>query len=319
LELCCPSDLSAEQRKLVKSAAEALGFTTRSFGMGADRQIYIFRPTHQLTPASKHADALGLSIKPSVSPDSSASTDDDLCDAGSEESLDSGRESSPRSPPKSPYSIKNSFIHFQGFDENHAGDPRIVQSMPEGKFAEALAKEVGACAKADATGVREARARPSPLGLEVEVDTCDDSANLEGQMGFPSTPDAHASMEGFHESIVRADTPSWTVHQREPVVSVLPCGMWSPQTCPATSSMVALSEQPLAPPRLTPGASVILCNLAKQPSFNGRRGVISSFDPEFGRYNVQLDTDDIPKFKVKPENVILAAPLNASTGYTPGI
>jgi hypothetical protein len=300
-----------------------------------DRQIHIYR-------VMQSSESIKCSAVP-LTPDSLDSTDEEPCDARSVDSIDSDRES---------YSIKNSFIHFEDIFANSERDTRVTRSMPEGKFAEEVRKEVEAAVQMKSR--RADKARPPPILSDVEDDCLEERDEGRTVIDCPSTPEAETDMRGFHQ--VSACTPlrfsgelvqsMWTVVPPQPSVTVLPCAMWTPTApplviaprciaaSPAGVPLAGLGPMPAvtpeatelrqgpAPPRLTPGASVILCNLARQPSFNGRRGVIDSFDADCGRYNVLLDTvpDTQPVsgaqtvFKVKAENVCLAAPQSLVDG-----
>merc|ERR1719387_807677 len=50
-EYAFPAGLSVEERKVVKTVAEKLGLSSRSFGMGSERQIHIFKPASSVTAA----------------------------------------------------------------------------------------------------------------------------------------------------------------------------------------------------------------------------------------------------------------------------
>merc|ERR1719428_2239502 len=64
-------------------------------------------------------------------------------------------------------SIKNSFVHFEG-DSEENGDPRIIQSMPNGKFAENIEAEKAASV---AKHKRQTKAKPIPFSEDPEVET----------------------------------------------------------------------------------------------------------------------------------------------------
>merc|ERR1719174_2093734 len=53
-EYAFPAGLTVEERKAVKSAAEKFGLSSRSFGMGSERQIHIF----------KHASSMAATLEP---------------------------------------------------------------------------------------------------------------------------------------------------------------------------------------------------------------------------------------------------------------
>lgn len=338
LEYSFPSELSAKERKVVKEEAERLGLSTKSFGMGLDRRIHIFRPSTPPSPSlspsqpelstiSAQNSAKNTFIDEPIDSQRLAAAPDPAADMSSvpqsctsqvetestqvetestTDSLDSSRIgcSDPGSGSNKSYSIKNSFVHFP--DETSHADPRIIKSMPEGKFEEALLIELEM--KRD-----QGLVRPSPLSLEL-----DDSDKTYQGMVFPSTPDAEMSCRSFHQldaAIAEAEQlpPAvWGLDPSPPVLP-LPSALWMSPMPPAPPSITPLLPQ--IPELLAPGTVVQLCGLSNQPAFNGARGTISSFDREMSRYNISLDVASGAQkgrmVKVKAENVIVSMPLSA--------
>lgn len=197
--------------------------------------------------------------------------------------------------------IKNSFLHFEETDAKENEDPRIIQSMPNGKFAEAVQAEH---AKALMATPAKAVAKPQVL-----------PENMEEPQGmtFPSTPNAETSYK-----VLDSQYPS-----QEPAVSVLAPAVWNPAApvCPMApivecSPKVAVSgpavpmPPPGPPPRLAPGTPVAVCGLVNQPAFNGLHGAVSAFDEQCGRYNIMLDmgAGNQKLVKLKVENLVVSQP-----------
>jgi hypothetical protein len=354
------SDLSVEERKVVKSVAEMLGLRTQSFGMGADRRIHVFPPLKPTQPSTRSEvkysvkntfvdwpvdtqedvvgpEALSLpaglfrvhlaepddaggklssinvtSSKGTITPptiDSLVSTDAEPSDTESVEYSSSDRESVP---------VKNTFVHFVEVGIHEDVDPRIIQSMPAGSFADALEKEADVSLNQSASRTRS---------LNILVEDLDGHGSSESdQVVFPSTPDAGTAL-GPPISF------SFAPMSEETHVMGFPPAMWAPtglsgdsasgvplqgDSClrvgasGQSSHATAVAGLGLAQPCLTPGTGVIICNLERQPAFNGLRGTVHSFDSDNGRYNVLLDSTEHcgqRTAKLKPENLILEAPV----------
>jgi hypothetical protein len=327
-EYAFPPELSSDDRKLVKKAADRLGLPSQSLGMGSDRRIHIFRPPQSSTPEpqarlQKFAPVEYLvkntfidgpvdQEQPPVGPQSLSMPADTFQEVLAAEIVSSSVainplakvDESPRTQSGTPagepsdsvremYSFKNTFIHFEETNSKDNGDSRIIQSMPAGKFAEGLEEENAAAAAAAA---RMAKVVPSAL--------CDQALDSEQAMDtFPQTPDADAArcqafsfaaMNGFEwppssEAIVCPPAP---------FIAAPPA--WQASTPPAMNVL-----QPTWP-AMTDGTSVVVSGLTNQPGFNGLQGIISSFDVESGRYNVLLDMGPGKQrmAKLKRENLI---------------
>merc|ERR1719265_736721 len=93
----------------------------------------------------------------------------------------------------------------------------------------------------------------------------------------------------------------------EPVTS-------TPATLPrSTNGIVAAGRHLLAP-----GTEVMVQGLVKAPAFNGRCGVVQSWDQERERYNILLSMPSAEsgyqQAKVKPENMLLTIPGGSFSG-----
>eukprot|EP00746_Dinoflagellata_sp_MGD_P164827 gnl/MRDRNA2_/MRDRNA2_93720_c0_seq1.p1 gnl/MRDRNA2_/MRDRNA2_93720_c0~~gnl/MRDRNA2_/MRDRNA2_93720_c0_seq1.p1 ORF type:complete len:443 (+),score=106.49 gnl/MRDRNA2_/MRDRNA2_93720_c0_seq1:82-1410(+) len=370
-EYAFPANLSVEERKLVKSAAEKFGLSTKSFGMGGERKIHVFKavkysvkntfvdgpvdpaesaatilgPAHQSMPAGglqAHIAAEEMTV-PS---EQTSALVDKLSTKGNKEqetplnSQSGGSTADSDSDVQEPtISIKNSFVHFEG-DSDESGDPRIVQSMPDSKFAEHLRAE-----KWEAKNAVDQKSRPLPVSQDP-----DPEVEAVAAMEIPSTPNAETSFGTVPFSSVTAcpamehppasfPVAQWpqNIAPQDPSVTVLPPASWAPQTPFATpqdpsvtvlqpacwaqgahpmfppgppSLMPTLEES--APSSFVPGTAVVLCGLASQPAFNGLRGTVSSYDADCGRYNIVVDAGPNAArkmVKVKFQNLVLAQPV----------
>merc|ERR1712025_1184942 len=82
--------------------------------------------------------------------------------------------------------------------------------------------------------------------------------------------------------------------------------MGAPLPMPPTWCAQAAPAMNMLPPTWPAMTSVVVTGLTNQPGFNGLRGIISSFDTETGRYNVQLDMGPGKQrmAKLKCENLV---------------
>jgi len=251
-EYAFPAELSAEKRKLVKMTAEKFGLATKSFGMGSDRQIHIFKPALSTKPELQ---TIEYSVKntfvdgPVESQSSPVGPAHQSMPVGglqahlvAEEiatptdrsnlleklgSTQSKAEEEPRESQSSgstadsesetaqdpTVSIKNSFVHFEG-DSEESGDPRITQSMPNGKFAETIEAE---------KAVKQ-KGRPLPFSENPEQE-----AERTCTMEFPSTPNAEMTCGPEHGQMFPAvnSVPATTIPQ-DSFVTILPPACWTP-------------------------------------------------------------------------------------------
>jgi len=221
-----PAELTARERKTVKMAAEKLGLSSRSFGMGMQRQIYIFKANSNESPRSS--------------------------DTGST------AESESQGPAVEFVSIKNSFVHFKESSKAEHVDPRIIQSMPNGKFGESLKADMIAAAGAQK---ENAKRKLVPLLLsnneEAETEMC------SGEL-FPATPTADTNCE-IRDQALLVQAGQWMPSSKPAVpdcasTMVLPSAMFVP---PATT-MTALPPTTLIPP--SPSTAVLQPSLARQGS-----------------------------------------------------
>lgn len=366
-EYAFPAGLSVEERKLVKSSAEKLGLSSRSFGMGIDRQIHIFKPASSTTHVGQPirysvkntfvdgpldaSESQEAGVGPAFQSMPVGSLQEHLAvEEGSfaATSLVKGNGSSRNSEVDTgstvdsdseafcpPIPIKNSFVHFDD-DSAENADPRIVQSMPAGTFAQNIEEEKAGTAKT-------ANRKGKPLPLSEDIETQTSSAML-----FPCTPNAENQIMFDARHLEAVSVAQWIpLTMAAPEQSSTDC---SPAFCApsapvqtllnaestpvAESPPVAVGPQglpqgpspgvpqglpqaqpmpPQAPPQTSfgPGTPVVLQNLANQPGFNGLRGVVSGFDADCERYNVMIEIGPHAArrlVKVKANNLV-AQPL----------
>lgn len=216
--------------------------------------------------------------------------------------------------------IKNTFVHFET-DSDENGDPRIIQSMPNGKFAESIKAEKEA---GPARGKRSDR--PMPFQDDPEEDTERLSALL-----FPATPNAEGHIIALDDNMpVSKDVPvvQWAAPATamlESSITVLPPAFWKPSPAqilcdspitprqqeqpkgPTQEQVSGPATQLAAPvPPLLPGTPVVVSGLASQPMYNGLRGWVSDFDSYHSRYNIIIEIGPNAQrsmVKVKPHNL----------------
>lgn len=344
-----PAELSADERRLVKVTAEKLGLSSRSFGMAAERRIHIFKasktpaseamqfsvkntfidglttdeeaakvgPAHQFMPvcggaqdslAAEEPAELGSAVdKLSRSPTSSQ---DDTVDTAFD---NASSEASSSDQQDSTLCIKNTFVHI---DANENGDPRIVQSMPNCKFAETLEADMLAAATA-AAAAKLAKQNRKPLPLAEEPATT-------GLELFPSTPNADSLPAVLRDLCPNEEAqatpmvhwvPSGAQYQSAaeyPCITTLPPASWVSSSAPVHGYQPVSVPQAPPPPSFAPGTPVVLTGLASQPDFNGRHGTVRSFDAESSRYNIMLEmcpNANQRMVKVKFQNLLFSQPM----------
>merc|ERR1719171_3058188 len=131
------------------------------------------------------------------------------------------------------YCFKNSFVHFKEADAESSADARIITSMPEGKFVEALRME-----KEKARALQ----RPSPICMDDELES-----RIPTGMTFPSTPDAENNFDHpfpFHQSAMITQQQQQQQQMAQPyqlplAVSMLSPALWTP-TASASLTVTAM-------------------------------------------------------------------------------
>lgn len=325
-EYTFPAELSAEERKLVKIAAEKSGLSSQSLGISGERRIHIFKPAASTTQETVHVNG---SLKTAEEKNTLVDSAHQSIPAGGLPDNEPGSSADSGSQPKDPtIIIKNTFLHVDS-DSKENGDPRITQSMPNGKFVQTIEDEMLAAATATAAAkLAKQDRKPLPLSEEPRQETA----------LFPSTPNGEtlpAILQDLRCEAVSvvpppAHDPSITIlppaaiHQdlrgeavsvvpppaQDPSITILPPASWMPSITAPTPNYNVPSPAPVydypgavsvpqtppqAPPQapaipgFVPGTPVMLTGLANQPDFNGLRGTVSSFDADSSRYNILLD------------------------------
>jgi hypothetical protein len=357
-EYAFPAELNAHDRKLVKKIAEKFGLPSCSYGMGSERRIHIFRPAASTVQVLKpveysvkntFVDSIMTSPSPSdpahqsmpvgfqehiaaeeaVPPKELGATLVEKLDVmlgKTNKMKDSPRHSqsggstadSESESPDPTISIKNTFVHFENDSEENA-DPRIIQSMPSGKFAESVDAEKQA---------RTARQnRPVPFS-----DDAEDEAEKESALVFPATPNAEGHIRALDEMPAMESTPSpvpvvqWVSPNTamfDQSITVLPPALWKPSPAQILiDSPIGAKQQqkpePIAqqsshmPSPLLPGTPVIVNGLASQPTYNGLVGLVIDFDSHHSRYNIAIEVGASAQrcmVKVKPGNLTIVQPV----------
>jgi hypothetical protein len=300
--------LSAKERKLVKTTAEKFGLSSRSLGMGLERQIHIFKPSPPASPGPTlkpvnysvkntfvdgpvdiptsmteeakvgpafHSMPEGALHDHIVAEESNFATKilSKAHDATSEVDTTSTKDSDSESQ-DAQISVKNSFVHFQ-VDSKETADPRIVQSMPAGAFAECIEAE-------RAANMESKRGRPSPLTETPDSDIIENITDESSAMLFPSTPNAdnQMSFSGHGAGVPMQWIPSVTPSANS--ITVLPPAQWTP--IPESSAiamppmqtqqqmlqqhhLVASSTPPFPPQGATAGRTIPEAATVLQPGF----------------------------------------------------
>eukprot|EP00746_Dinoflagellata_sp_MGD_P162893 gnl/MRDRNA2_/MRDRNA2_90637_c0_seq1.p1 gnl/MRDRNA2_/MRDRNA2_90637_c0~~gnl/MRDRNA2_/MRDRNA2_90637_c0_seq1.p1 ORF type:complete len:503 (+),score=121.42 gnl/MRDRNA2_/MRDRNA2_90637_c0_seq1:86-1510(+) len=249
-EYSFPVELSIEERKLVKITAEKFGLSSRSFGMGSERRIHIFKPASSVTAALEPVE---YSVKntfidgpvvdqASVGPAHQsmpagafeghlAAEQESLpaivlakaCDSPRNSEVDtSSTKDSDSEIQDAPISIKNTFVHFETDCKEHL-DPRIIQSMPAGTFADNIQAEREAAHNAGSS-----KRRPLPLSENSETETEGSSTML-----FPSTPNGENQISfgtGHAETIPAVQWIPPTSVAAESCATIMPPALWAPSS-----------------------------------------------------------------------------------------
>lgn len=338
-EYAFPAELTVEERKVVKAAAEANGLTSQSLGMGADRRIHIFRPTppakfepiayavkntfvdgpvdpqsactsgpsSQSMPAGalqQHLDAERMGEGVADAPAAVASSPKQLATVDDASSLPSPRSSRGDGPGSTAesldwvrdcYSVKNTFVHIEEVNVQGEADPRIVQSMPAGKFGEGLLED-----KRMAAGGTHREAEPISevvSSMSPEAPVFQPPPEFAMPTAAPAATNAPPPAVGIPTAGPGAPWPS-------AASGMLPSAPISVYPASGVQTPMPLGN-PGAYQPWAPGTIALLCGLTNQPGFNGLRGAVNSFDAETGRYNVLLDgsTSTYRWVKVRPENL----------------
>jgi len=281
--------MTTGQRKKAKRLVEQHpGLRCESFGFGQERQLHLFKPSHE---AAREA--------------SSAATAAPMPPAGAP---------LPAAPP-TPALLSSRGAPPDAAAAAVVGDPA---SAGEGSHWEKASTEACSTEKAPTEACSTEASTPGTP-----------SSSQGGSGGQPRHPSVGTTSGlAVRNTFIHFEGAK----EDDRLVQSMPHGMfrqhlWAdaagaaeqasspPQLAPATTDeQEATDEQELPPAAasdavLPPGVEVEIGGLSKCPAFNGRRGVVRSYDPEAGRYDVTLWTEaGEQKAKVRRENLSPIAP-----------
>lgn len=221
-----------------------------------------------------HVDVLssgGLSTSASITGESGAVPSSPTCS-----------DQEPVGLPDVSLSVRNTFIHIDGGRDRD----REIQSMPHGMFSQCLKEEI-------------VRSSLAAAGLP--------------PMWPPTPPMAPATR--FGEPTASLPFPMY-MPQMAPPVAPPTAPPIEPPPMATTATLSTLPFPSLAQTSISsaagcpagmlcPGMEVVVEGLLKAPAFNGKRGMLQSFDEVTGRYNVilRLDSGAQQPAKIKGENL----------------
>jgi hypothetical protein len=290
--------MSAGQRKQAKRLVEQHpGLRCESFGFGQERQLHLFKPSHEATrEASSAAPAASMAtpgtpspagppppalLSPRVArPDAAAAAvvDGDPASAGEGnhwEKASTGACSTEKAPTEA--------------CSTGASTPGTPSFSPRGGSGQLRHSGFGG-----PSGLA------TPLGIAAVRNTF---------IHFEGAKEDDRLVQSLPHGMFRQQLQAEGFGEAELVLS-------PPRLSPATREHQpeATDEKELPPPAafdvmLPPGVEVEIGGLSKCPAFNGRRGVVQSYDPEAGRYDVALwsETGE-QRAKVRRENLAPIAP-----------
>jgi PAB1-binding protein PBP1 len=120
---------------------------------------------------------------------------------------------------------------------------------------------------------------------------------VEGGIGCATHPEGRKIIDqGVERSMLASSDPTSD--------NGTECTLSSGASSMTTTPPDIVCEGPLS---LHPGTQIMIHGLIRAPAFNGRGGIVESFDAESGRYNIRLlDTNQLAK--IKKENLHLIPP-----------
>lgn len=298
--------MTVEQRKQVKKLADQHSeLKCESYGLGADRQLHLFKRSSSKEPAFGSTEA---AVSSNVS-------------------------------------VKNTFIDDWVGSENtndEASASIVFRSMPPqlgNRQFENIAESADAGNKLELSPISEKPGQDGGFGMCSSGQTASVASAVEFDK-YSSLPEGPGMPEGYQvrntfvhmEGVGPAD---------ERIVQSMPHGMFG-QCLNAERAKLdkaavdaTVEEMPESPSsvfgdhpaghqlHITPGTQIVIEGLAKCPAFNGQNGVVQSWDEETERYNILLASQAGGQkwAKVKVENLRLAVPPppQAAPCYTPTI
>jgi len=268
-ELRLPHMTTGQRRRAKLLAEKYPELACQSYGLGQDRQLYFFKPDATRELKRRHVPESRPNDAVSEFEKSSMGSPVPTS-AGSGASTPTTRiQSASQSPSRSiPEALPEFFQVRNTFIHiEETSNDRIVRSMPHDMFSKCLLEETAP----------KHPGFPAPLVLEaIAIDAAPSSVDMEGAPGalLRSTLSPHAAVF-------------------EPFA--------------ATPSGEAVGGDYALPRLIEAGAEVMIEGLTKCPAFNGRRGIVESFDEQTERYNVLLN-DSQQLAKLKSENLRVTVP-----------
>lgn len=282
--------MTTGQRKRTKRLAEQHpGLRCESFGLGQERRLHLFKPSHEA---------------PGAAPAASMAT------AGTH---------SPAAPPPSALLSPRVARPDAAAAAVVVGDPA---SAGEGNHWEKASTEAStekapteACSTgASAPGTPSSSSRGS--GGQLRPPRLGSPSGLATPLGVMAVRNTFIHFDGAKEDdrLVQS-LPHGMFGQRLQAEAFGEAEQLSPDTTEQQREEATdEKELPTAAAldvMLSPGVEVEIGGLSKCPAFNGRRGVVRSYDPEAGRYDVAMwsETGE-QKAKVRRENLTPVATLS---------
>lgn len=312
-----PANLTADQRKEAKRLiALHPELNHRSFGLGEDRQLHIFKKEEKVRVKNTFIDGWedgagagaeapafrsmpgGINIPVDLLERTLARCMESKAEVPREESSGTGSprstttsglevsnaDATPSSSWKDPSSmpdglkaqVRNTFIHIESLPVVE----RVVQSMPHGMFRQCLEAELSAQQLGSDIGAAVSAALASANALPEAPREPAPTVLAPGgpSLGPPMAP----------PTLSQAMSPP-PAAAATAVLGTTPPVSGGSSYSSAVPSRVAPAVAPAGERALVPGTEVIIQNLVKLPDFNGLTGVVQSLDADSGRYDVLLD------------------------------
>jgi len=280
--------MTTGQRKRTKRLVEQHpGLRCESFGFGQERQLHLFKPSHEST---HEAPSAATAAPPTPALLSSRGAQPDAAAAA-----------------------------VVGGDPASAGEGNHWEKASTEACSTEKAPTEACSTEASTPGTPSSRSSPRGSGGQLRQPGVGSPSGLATPLGVAAVRNTFIHFEGEKEDVR--------------LVQSMPHGMFRQQLCaeasgaakhvssPPQLAPVTTEHQPEAadelelPPAavldamLPPGVEVEICGLSKCPAFNGRRGVVRSYDPEAGRYDVALWSEaGEQRAKVRRENLAPVAP-----------
>lgn len=319
--------MTTGQRRHTKKLAEGYPeLKCESYGLGQERQLHLFKisakaKSHETGEESKQCTF--DPVKPEADHSKHRLSKEELAESGTTEQLSTDGEVIHNDVTVMDGTVKNNFISDWSTEFDHVSivsiKPQLSENLPQASV------ECGA-----------------KLNLS---QICENTGAGEISPDRSTTASSTTTSSGSSPALVTRELLSAGLEVRntfihfgsasidERIIQSMPHGMFKRSLC-NEAMLEANAEQStaaLAPPQiaevapaavgifmndeehvLTPGIEVIIEGLTKAPAFNGRNGVVKSFDEDTSRYNILLSahasSDKHLWAKIKRENLRLATP-----------